>query len=54
MKSAIFYSIVFFGEVSPENFSEISQFFRKSVSENATKLDFFFHDLSKALKKNVV
>ena len=52
-KSAVFYRLVF-GEVSPENSGEISQFFCESVSENPAKFDFFSRNLSEAPKIQIV
>ena len=52
-KSAVFYQLVF-GEGSPENSCEISQFFRESVSESPAKFDFFSGDLSEAPKIQIV
>ena len=45
--------LLFFGEVSPENFREtpaISADFSANLSKNSAKLDFFLRDRSDALK----
>ena len=45
--------LLFFGEVSPENFREIpaiSADFSANLSKNPAKLDFFLRDRSDALK----